>query len=224
MNVIAYSTTSGNICIVSRRLSRLNLFQPPMTVSNLNSWWLPGEVQPKHCTRCFKWGKIGLYAIRTSKKLYQQETKIKKSLQTESWGKTLLSLFYCLSEILEHKHRDVLWSLRPSMFHRACYPLGRRKEYTTKSLKIFMRLCGRLQSTMFWRVMVALETSQGLLYKKMGINYTKEWWLNVSTFHLERTGLVLKVLLSTELLLEVCQSSQPMLLSLYRTLLFSKHF
>lgn len=90
----------------------------------------------------------------------------KKTLQTESWGKILLSLFYCLSEILEHKHQDVLWSPIPSMIHRACYPLGRRKEYTTKSLKMFRPLYGRLQSTMFWRVMVALETSQGLLYKK----------------------------------------------------------
>lgn len=64
------------------------------------------------------------------------------------------------------------------MFHKACYPIGRRKEYITKILKMLRHLYERLQSTMFWRVMVALETSQGLLYKKwekLGFNYTKEW-------------------------------------------------
>lgn len=105
-----------------------------------------------------------------------------------------------------------------------------KKEYTTKSMNIWGHLYRSLQSTMFWRVMVSLKTSQGLLWKLGLISVQKyenvalcSWLRRKDKSYGDSTSLHPAAAghwIGTE---------QPMLLninlfSLYRTLLFSKHF
>lgn len=113
--------------IVSRGLFRLSLLQSPMTVSNLISWWL------KKYNQNIVWG-----ASREEKLDYCIcHQNIQEALSTREFSNWIMREdlvkpvpFYIL---IEHKHRDVLWSTRPPIFHRACYPKGRR--HTQKANK-----------------------------------------------------------------------------------------